>query len=199
MPIQTPSESAKETTEPAFKIPDKGLFVSEYNKQIFQATRMPERIKILDTTLRDGEQTPNVALSSDDKLKIAQALDELGVDIIEAGFPINSEGEAEAVKKIAGAGLKSEICALCRASKEDVDAALAADVDSVHIFLATSKVHLEKQLKITKDEAREKAFTAVKYAKEHGLIAEFSCEDGTRTELEFLNVIHKTVEEAGVD
>ena len=199
MPTQAPSENAKETVDSGFRIPETGVFVSEYNKKIFQATRMPERVKILDTTLRDGEQTPNVALSSEDKLKIAQALDELGVDIIEAGFPINSEGEAEAVKKIAGAGLKSEICALCRAGKGDIDAALAADVDSVHIFLATSKVHLEKKLKITKDEAREKAFAAVKYAKEHGLIAEFSCEDGTRTELEFLNVIHKTVEEAGVD
>jgi 2-isopropylmalate synthase len=185
--------------ETAFKIPDTGMFVSEYNKKIFAATRMPERIKILDTTLRDGEQTPNVALSSEDKLKIAQALDELGVDIIEAGFPINSEGEADAVKKIAGAGLRAEVCALCRATKDDIDAALRCDVDSVHIFLATSKVHLEKKLKITQDEARDKAEAAVRYAKDHGLIAEFSCEDGTRTSLEFLNVVHKAVEDAGVD
>src|SRR4030042_451231 len=199
MPIQTPSESAKETMEPAFKIPDKGLFVSEYNKQIFQATRMPERIKILDTTLRDGEQTPNVALSSDDKLKIAQALDELGADIIEAGFPVNSEGEAEAVKRIAGAGLKAEICGLCRASTSDIDAALKCDVDSVHIFLATSKVHLEKKLRITREEARDKAVVSVQYAKDHGLIAEFSCEDGTRTELEFLDVVQKAIQEVGVD
>lgn len=199
MPTQAPSDTARERGDTAFKIPDTGVFVSEYNKQIFAATRMPERVKILDTTLRDGEQTPNVALSSEDKLKIAQALDELGVDIIEAGFPVNSEGEAEAVKKIAGAGLKSEICGLCRASQADIDAALACDVDSVHIFLATSKVHLEKKLKITREEAREKAVAAVQYAKDHGLIAEFSCEDGTRTELDFLNLIHSAVEEAKVD
>src|SRR5512136_3482762 len=123
MPTQTPREDAGEPTERAFRIPDAGLFVSEYNKKIFAATRLPERIKILDTTLRDGEQTPNVALSTEDKLKIAQALDELGVDIIEAGFPINSEGEAEAIKRVAGAGLKAEICSLCRASKADIDAA----------------------------------------------------------------------------
>lgn len=199
MSPQTPSESSRDEMETAFKIPDTGMFVSEYNKKIFAATRMPERIKILDTTLRDGEQTPNVALSREDKLKIAQALDELGVDIIEAGFPINSEGEADAVKKIAGAGLRAEVCALCRATKDDIDAALRCDVDSVHIFLATSKVHLEKKLKITQDEARDKAEAAVRYAKDHGLIAEFSCEDGTRTSLEFLNVVHKAVEDAGVD
>ncbi len=199
MPTQAPSESAKPSEEVGFRIPDAGVFVSEYNKQIFQATRMPERVKILDTTLRDGEQTPNVALSVDDKLKIAQALDELGVDIIEAGFAVNSEGEAEAVKRIAGAGLKSEVCSLCRASTQDIDAALACDVDSVHIFLATSKVHLEKKLKITQQEAVEKAIASVQYAKQHGLVAEFSCEDATRTELSFLKVVHQAVEAAGVD
>ena len=199
MSTQSPSGSAGKTGDGGFKIPDTGVFVSEYNKKIFEATRMPERVKILDTTLRDGEQTPNVALSADDKLTIAQALDELGVDIIEAGFPINSEGEAEAVKKIAGVGLQAEICALCRASKQDIDAAIGCDVDSVHIFLATSKVHLEKKLKISKEEAVEKAVTAVQYAKEHGLIAEFSCEDATRTELEFLHEVHGNIESAGVD
>ena len=199
MSTQTPSENAKETGDTGFKIPDKGMFVSEYNKQIFAATRMPERIKILDTTLRDGEQTPNVALSSEDKLKIAQALDELGVDIIEAGFAINSEGEADAIKKISGAGLKAEICSLCRASKADIDAALACDVDSVHIFLATSKSHLEKKLKITPEEALDRGATAVQYGKDHGLIVEFSCEDGTRTDLDFLHKMHKTVEQVGVD
>ncbi|MGB2580954.1 MAG: 2-isopropylmalate synthase [Thermoplasmata archaeon] len=199
MSTQSPSGSAGKTGDGGFKIPDTGVFVSEYNKKIFEATRMPERVKILDTTLRDGEQTPNVALSTDDKLTIAQALDELGVDIIEAGFPINSEGEAEAVKKIAGVGLRAEICALCRASKQDIDAAIGCDVDSVHIFLATSKVHLEKKLKISKEEAVEKAVTAVQYAKEHGLIAEFSCEDATRTELEFLHEVHSNIESVGVD
>ncbi|HUU07162.1 MAG TPA: 2-isopropylmalate synthase [Thermoplasmata archaeon] len=199
MSTQAPSGSAGQTGDGGFKIPDTGVFVSEYNKKIFEATRMPERVKILDTTLRDGEQTPSVALSIDDKLTIAQALDELGVDIIEAGFPINSEGEAEAVKKIAGAGLQAEICALCRASKSDIDAAIGCDVDSVHIFLATSKVHLEKKLKISKEEAVEKAVMAVQYAKEHGLIAEFSCEDATRTELEFLHEVHGNIESVGVD
>lgn len=196
---QPPSENAKEPVDAAFRIPDAGLFVSEYNKKIFSATRLPERVKILDTTLRDGEQTPNVALSTEDKLKIAQALDELGVDIIEAGFAVNSEGEAEAIKVIANAGLKSEICSLCRASISDVDAALACDVDSVHIFLATSKTHLEKKLKITQDQAIEKAVESIQHAKDHGLIVEFSDEDATRTELEFLHRMHKAIQDVGVD
>lgn len=196
---QPPSEYAKEPVDTAFRIPDAGLFVSEYNKKIFSSTRLPERVKILDTTLRDGEQTPNVALSTEDKLKIAQALDELGVDIIEAGFAVNSEGEAEAIKMIANAGLKSEICSLCRASIADVDAALACDVDSVHIFLATSKTHLEKKLKITQDQAIVKAVESIQHAKDHGLTVEFSDEDGTRTELEFLHRMHKAIQEVGVD
>ena len=196
---QPPSENAKEPVDAVFRIPDAGLFVSEYNKKIFSATRLPERVKILDTTLRDGEQTPNVALSTEDKLKIAQALDELGVDIIEAGFAVNSEGEAEAIKTIANAGLKSEICSLCRASISDIDAALACDVDSVHIFLATSKTHLEKKLKITQDQAVERAVESVQHAKAHGLTVEFSDEDGTRTDLEFLHRMHKAIQEVGVD
>ncbi len=196
---QSPSENAKDAGDGGFRVPDTGMFVSGYNKTIFGATRMPERVNILDTTLRDGEQTPNVALSSEDKVKIAQALDELGVDVIEAGFPVNSEGEADAVKRISAAGLKSEICGLCRASSSDIDAALACDVDSVHIFLATSKVHLEKKLRITKEEAVEKAVAAVQYAKNHGLIVEFSCEDGTRTEIPFLNEVHQAIEQVKVD
>lgn len=195
---QSPSENAKEPGDTAFRIPDAGMFVSDYNKKIFSATRLPERVKILDTTLRDGEQTPNVALSTEDKLKIAQALDELGVDIMEAGFAVNSEGEAEAIKMIAGAGLKCEICSLCRASTADIDAALACDVDSVHIFLATSKTHLEKKLKMTQDQALEKAVGSVQYAKDHGLTVEFSDEDGTRTELEFLHRMHEAIQEVGV-
>ncbi len=196
---QPPSENAREPVDTAFRIPDAGLFVSEYNKKIFSATRLPERVKILDTTLRDGEQTPNVALSSEDKLKIAQALDELGVDIIEAGFAVNSEGEAEAIKMIANAGLKSEICSLCRASIADIDAALACDVDSIHIFLATSKTHLEKKLKITQEQAIGKAVESIQHAKDHGLIVEFSDEDATRTDLEFLHRMHKAIQEVGVD
>ena len=105
-------------------------------------------IKIFDTTLRDGEQTPGVSLTPEDKLKIAIQLDKLGVDTIEAGFPITSRGEADAVKEIAQAGLKSEICGLARAEPKDIETALKCNVDLVHVFIATSDIHMEHKLKM---------------------------------------------------
>ena len=103
-------------------------------------------IKIFDTTLRDGEQTPGVSLTPEDKLKIAIQLDKLGVDTIEAGFPITSRGEGNAVKEIAETGLKTEICALARAEPKDVEIALNCNVDLVHVFIATSDIHMEHKL-----------------------------------------------------
>lgn len=107
---------------------------------------------MFDTTLRDGEQTPGVALTPEDKVRIATQLDNLGVDIIEAGFPIASAGEREGVKKIAGSGLRAEICGLARTRREDIDAALVCNVDRVHVFIATSDIHMTKKLKVTRDQ-----------------------------------------------
>ena len=113
-------------------------------------------IKIFDTTLRDGEQTPGVSLTPEDKLKIAIQLDKLGVDTIEAGFPITSRGEAEAVKAIAETGLKSEICGLARAESKDIETVLKCNVDLVHVFIATSDIHMEHNcLLYTSDAADE--------------------------------------------
>ncbi len=95
-------------------------------------------IRILDTTLRDGEQTPGVSLTPEDKIEIARQLGKLGVDVIEAGFPSSSDGEKKVVKEIAKLGLNSEICALSRATKGDIDAALDCDVDLIHVFIPTS-------------------------------------------------------------
>src|SRR5512147_773656 len=100
-------------------------------------------IRILDTTLRDGEQTPGVSLTSDDKIEIARQLSKLGVDVIEAGFPSSSEGERKVVKEIAKAGLKPQICALSRATKGDINAALDCNVDLVHVFIPTSPVQMK--------------------------------------------------------
>ena len=159
----------------------------------------PDRVMILDTTLRDGEQTPNVALSLDDKIKIAQALDDLGVDIIEAGFPITSDGEKQAVKAIGKLGLRAEALGLSRSSKTDIDAVLDCDLKSIHIFLATSDIHMQTKLKMTRDQVVEKAAWAVDYAKSHGLKVEFSPEDATRSDVEFVKRVICAVQEAKVD
>jgi len=131
---------------------------------------MSEYVRIYDTTLRDGEQTPGVTLTPEDKLTIAIQLDKLGVDVIEAGFPIVSKGEMEAVKMIVKQGLRSEISVLARADKRDIDAALACDVKYVHTFIATSDIHLQYKLKISREEALRKAVDAVDYCKAHGFM-----------------------------
>lgn len=160
---------------------------------------LPDRVQIFDTTLRDGEQTPGVALTMEAKLQIARALDELGVDVIEAGFPVVSEGEMKAVKAVAKEGLNAKICALARTSVRDIDAAAEADVDWVHIFIATSDIHLKHKLQMTREQALGFAVSMVEYAKSHGLVVHFSAEDATRTEPEFLVEVFKAVEEAGAD
>ena len=156
-------------------------------------------VRIFDTTLRDGEQTPGVALTSEDKLAIAKQLDKLGVDVIEAGFPVVSKGEMEAVKRIVKEKLKAEICGLARTIKEDIDANLKCDVDTIHVFIATSPIHREYKLHLTKQQVLENIEKSVEYAKNHGVTVEFSAEDATRTELPFLKEAYKVAVEAGAD
>jgi len=161
--------------------------------------KFPERVKILDTTLRDGEQTPGVSLTPEKKITIARKLDELGVDIIEAGSPITSEGEMEAVKRIANEGLNAEISVFVRALKVDIDAALSCDVDAVHLVVPTSHDHIKYKLRKTEEEVLELAKNATEYAKEHGLTVQFSSEDATRTDRQFLLKFFKTGKESGAD
>ena len=157
------------------------------------------RVRIFDTTLRDGEQTPGISLSPDQKLAIAERLDSLGVDAIEAGFPVISEGESQAVRMIAGAGLSAEVCGLARTIKKDIDVAADSGLDYIHTFIATSDIHLEHKLRMTRDQALEKAVEAVEYGKSRGLRVEFSAEDATRTDREFLKKIFGAVAGAGAD
>ncbi len=177
---------------------ERDVFVSPYN-ELVRSGNAGRRVRIFDTTLRDGEQTPGVALRSVDKVAIARVLDELGVDSIEAGFPANSPGEFEAVKAIAASGLRSAICTLNRTVQTDIDASIAADVDEIHVFIATSDIHLKHKLKMTREEVLGKAVSAIEYAKAHGFVVEFSSEDATRTDLEFLKTVHRRVQEAHVD
>ena len=160
---------------------------------------LPERIQIFDTTLRDGEQTPGVALTKDEKIEIAKALDDLSVDVIELGFPTVSKGEEEAIKRITKENLNSKTCVLARANKLDIDKAIECEVDWIHIFIATSDIHLKHKLKMSREEVIEKATKMVEYAKDHNVTVHFSAEDATRTDLDYLVKVFKAVEEAGAD
>lgn len=157
------------------------------------------KVRIFDTTLRDGEQTPGVALAPEQKLNIAKKLDALGVDVIEAGFPIISEGERKAIKMITSANLKAEICGLARTNKKDIDIAVDSGLKYIHTFIATSDIHLEYKLHLTKDQALEKAIESVEYGKSRGLQVEFSAEDATRTDRSFLKKVFGEVAKAGAD
>jgi len=156
-------------------------------------------VRIFDTTLRDGEQTPGVSVTSNQKLNIAIKLDELGVDVIEAGFPVVSEGEIAAIKAIVKQDLKSEVCVLARTTKSDLDAALNCGVDYVHTFIATSEIHMKYKLKMSKDQVLERAVWAVQYAKDHGMKVEFSAEDATRSERAFLLTVFSAVSDVHAD
>jgi 2-isopropylmalate synthase len=137
-------------------------------------TQNPRFIKILDTTLRDGEQTPGVSLTLEDKIEIAQQLNKLGVDIIEAGFPSSSEGERKVVKEIKKLGLTSKVCALSRCTKKDIDAALECDVDLIHVFIPTSPVQMKYAVNMTPEQVLSSAVESIQYVKKHGVTCEFS-------------------------
>ncbi len=156
------------------------------------------RVRIFDTTLRDGEQTPGVALTPEEKLVVARQLDRLGVDVIEAGMPITSKGDFEGVSLIAKEGLSAEVCGLARVTLEDVDAVIKSGAPYVHIFIATSDLHMKQKLNLTREEVIAKSLQAIDYARGHGLKVEFSPEDATRTDPAFLRKVCCAVADAGV-
>ncbi|MBW9222570.1 2-isopropylmalate synthase [Methanothermococcus sp. SCGC AD-155-C09] len=156
-------------------------------------------VKILDTTLRDGEQTPGVSLTPHEKLEIALKLDDLGVDIIEAGSAITSKGEREGIKYITSQGLNAEICSFARAMTIDIDYALECNVDSVHLVTPTSDLHMKYKLRKSREETLKCALNATEYAKDHGLIVELSAEDATRSDIDFLMELFTKGVEIGAD
>ena len=160
---------------------------------------LADKIYIFDTTLRDGEQTPGVALTVDEKMQIAQKLNNLGVDKIEVGFPASSKGEIESAKRINSLSLDSTLVGLARSLERDIDAVIESDLDYVHTFIGTSPLHRDYKLKMSKQVILETAVNAVEYAKDHGLTVEFSAEDATRTERDFLFEIFNSVVDAGAD
>ena len=160
-----------------------------------------EKVKIFDTTLRDGEQTPRVNLNKEDKIMIAKQLEKLGVDIIEAGFPASSEGDFEGVRAVAQAVEKPVVCALSRLVKEDIQRAAEALKEAkyprIHVFLATSDIHLEHKLKMTRQQIIDRTRDLMAYAKSFVDDIQFSAEDATRTDKDYLYQVYEVAISSG--
>ena len=158
-----------------------------------------DTVKIFDTTLRDGEQSPGATLALAEKVEIARLLEAMNVDIIEAGFPISSDGDFESVRAVAQAVTRSTVCGLARSVIKDVDRAgeaiKPAKHGRIHIFCATSKIHREHKLKKGKEEILRLSVESIRQARQYTDDVEFSPEDASRTELEFLEeIVHAAVE-----
>jgi|UniRef100_A0A7C3WQ66 homocitrate synthase NifV len=156
-------------------------------------------IKIVDTTLRDGEQTAGVVFSKAEKLQIARMLDEIGVHQIEAGIPVMGGDEEEAIKAIVKAGLKASIMGWNRAVISDIEASLRCGVDAVAISISTSDIHIKYKLKKTREWVLENMVKATEFAKKHGVYISVNAEDASRTDLEFLLQFARAAKEAGAD
>jgi 2-isopropylmalate synthase len=160
-----------------------------------------ERVLIFDTSLRDGEQAPGCSMTVDEKLRLAQKLEALGVDIIEAGFPVASTGDFEAVQRVSRAMRSASVAALARCRREDISLAWNAVRDArhprIHAFLATSDIHLACKLKITREDALRQVGECVQFARSLCEDVEFSPEDATRSEVEFLSKVLEVAIAAG--
>ncbi|MEN6443890.1 MAG: 2-isopropylmalate synthase [Methanoregula sp.] len=156
-------------------------------------------LHFLDTTLRDGEQTPGVSLNPNQKLEIATKLADIGVDVIEVGSAAASPGEREAIKVISGAGLPAEICTYVRALKQDIDFAADYGADSVHLVIPVSDLHIAKKMRKTRDDVAQMAWSAVEYAKSRGLVVELSGEDASRADQSFLQYVFAEGVRRGAD
>ncbi len=161
----------------------------------------PDQLIVFDTTLRDGEQSPGASMTKDEKIRIAKALEKMRVDVIEAGFPIASPGDFEAVQAVARTIRDSTICGLARALEKDIDRAGEAlrDADSgrIHTFIATSPIHMEQKLRMTPDQVVEQAVWAIKRARNYTDDVEFSAEDAGRSDIDFLCRIFEQAIDAG--
>ncbi|UCF90901.1 MAG: 2-isopropylmalate synthase, partial [Desulfobacterales bacterium] len=162
---------------------------------------MSEQVIIFDTTLRDGEQSPGASMNTAEKLRLATQLEKLGVDVLEAGFPAASEGDLEAVSQIAAKLQRTEVAGLARTSKADIDRAWKAVGHAakprLHTFIATSDIHMDYKLKMSREEVVQTAVEAVRYAKSFTENVEFSAEDGSRSDRDFLCKVFEAVIEAG--
>jgi len=169
------------------------------NKLVELLGKKPGDIEICDVTLRDGEQTPGTAFTKDEKKHMAQELDSIGIEVIEAGFPVVSQTERDTIREIVNMGLDAKICCLSRSVIPDIDVAIGCEVDIISIFIATSELHLKYKYHKTCAEATLCAMDALEYAKDHGLTVRFAAEDATRTDINVLKGIFRMAEERGAD
>ena len=162
---------------------------------------MEDRVIIFDTTLRDGEQSPGASMNTPEKLRLAVQLERLGIDVMEAGFPAASPGDFEAVQAISQKIKNVQVTGLARTSKEDIDAAWGAIKEAkhprIHTFIATSDLHLEHKLRLTREQVLEDIVLAVKLAKSYTDNVEFSCEDGSRSDRDYICKVFEAAIEAG--
>jgi 2-isopropylmalate synthase len=163
----------------------------------FTDSHAPEEVTVFDTTLRDGEQTPGIAFTFEQKLEIARQLANIGVHVIEAGFPASSIAEKETVAAIKKLGLRANICGLARSVKADVDACLDCDVDMVHVFIPTSDIQRENTINKTREEVLEITDEIIRYVRGHINRCMFSPMDATRTDGDYLIEVCRTAANAG--
>jgi methanogen homocitrate synthase len=157
----------------------------------------PLNVEICDVTLRDGEQTPGVSFSCQEKVGIATLLDTIGIEVIEAGFPAVSAGEKECVKTIANLGLDARICGFSRAREADIQTAIDCGVDMVSIFIPTSDLHVRIKFKKPREAVLEDSLMMIDYARDHGVQVRFAAEDASRTDLPFLKEVYTRAAEHG--
>src|SRR5437588_6497943 len=175
--------------------------MSDMESEVAGTRQDEDRVRIFDTTLRDGEQSPGISLNVQEKLEIAHQLARLGADVIEAGFPITSPGDFEAVQAIAREVQGPVICGLARTAVQDIDAAWNAIKDSarprIHTFIATSDIHIERKLQTTRKDVKGQARAAVAHARQFTEDVEFSPEDGSRSDVEFMAEVIQTAIDEG--
>ncbi|MFX0099690.1 MAG: 2-isopropylmalate synthase [Candidatus Hodarchaeota archaeon] len=172
-----------------------GVYVSPHINLV--SSNLPEKVLFFDTSLRDGEQTPEVSFTLNQKLNVVRQFDTLGIDIIEAGMPVVSEGDFESCKQISALGLNAQVIGLARLSKKDIDRVVEAEMDAIHVFIATSDLHMKDKLKMSRDQVLWRITEMVTYAKSNYKVVEFSAEDATRSDLDFLIKANQLAVEAG--
>ncbi|TLZ60903.1 MAG: homoaconitate hydratase [Methanobacteriota archaeon] len=171
--------------------------VWNYNIEAGLGKQLPPKILFWDETMRDGEQTPGVYFSPEEKLRIATVLSEMGVDIMDVGIPVVSKEEYRGVKLVANAGLDASILAACRAVRRDVEACIECDADEVSIFIACSDLHLKYKLNMTREQVLEAAVRECEYAKAHGVGVTFVTEDTFRADFDYVVTLYNAAIDAG--